>query len=299
MLTILTVFTHGATIVTLRRFDPDAAIAAIRDHRCTAHVGMDIMYLKEARSPAFGASAIATLRTGCIAAAPDAAARVWSATDDFPFVNLYGMTEMSANVCMTAIDDAPQRRLGWAGVPQPALQAAVFEPGTDTIVPVGSAGEIRVRGWAMMQGYAGDHETPVDEARWLHTGDRGLVGENGYLQFNGRLREALKVGGENVSCAEVESVLASHAAVAIAQVVGIPDQIYGELPVAFIQLDPPATAEGVDRVVSGDPGRFRGPGRHFFFVTERDWPMTGPEKISRPGLRALAAEYTSGAAARA
>ncbi len=295
ILTILTAFSHGATIVSLRRFDADEALTAIQEHRCTAHIGMDVMYLKEMNAPSFRREALTSLRTGWIAGLSEAAKRVFDAMQ-FPFVNLYGMTELSGNICMAAIDDPADVRIAWAGVPQPGLEVGVFDPETDALAPVGSVGEIRVRGWGVMQGYLGERDdgSTVDGAGWLRTGDTGFVGENGYLRFLGRMRETLKVGGENVSCAEVEAALAGHAAVAIAQVVGVPDEIYGELPVAFVQVaaDGNATTEELTEWCQAKIAGYKVP-RRVFLLGEGEWPLTGPEKISRPGLRALAEQLVA------
>jgi fatty-acyl-CoA synthase len=300
ILTILTAFGHGATIVSLRRFDPDDALAAIQEHRCTSHIGMDVMYLKEMNAQSFKREALTSLRTGWIAGLSDAAWRVWDGMQ-FPFVSLYGMTEVSGNICMAGLDDPPDLRVKWAGVPQPGLEVGVFDPQSDALMPVGCAGEIRVRGWGVMEGYLGERSDggAIDDDAWLRTGDTGLVGENGYLQFLGRMREALKVGGENVSCAEVEAALTGHSSVAIAQVVGVYDEVYGELPVAFVQVaaNRGATSEELSEWCRGKMAGYKVP-RHVFLLSESDWPLTGPEKISRPGLRALAEELVGKTAAR-
>lgn len=290
VLTILTAFTHGTAIVTLPRFNGDEAIAAIRDHACTAHIGMEIMYLREIASPAFSREAICSLRTGWIGGSAETAERVYEAMG-FPFVNLYGMTEASGNVSMTSLDDPPELRLTWAGIPQPGMEVAVFDPDTDAPLPADVEGEIRVRGWGVMQGYLGEDVdvVHVDDDGWLRTGDSGLIGENGYLKFLGRIRESLKVGGEMVSCAEVEAAIVTHPSVVVAHVVGAPDKVYGELPVAFVQL---AEWENVraEEVVAWCRSRLAGfkVPRHVAILAADEWPLTGPEKVSRSALVAMA-----------
>jgi acyl-CoA synthetase (AMP-forming)/AMP-acid ligase II len=260
---------------------------------------MDVMYLKEMSSPSFTRDVVRSLRTGWIAGLADAARRV---ADEmrFPFVNLYGMTEVSGNICMTSIADPLDVRVTHAGVPQPGLEVGVFAPGAGRILPVGAEGEIRVRGWGVMKGYLGEAQRAVDDEGWLRTGDLGMVADNGYLRFLGRIRETLKVGGENVACAEVEAALAGNPDVALAQVVGVADEIYGELPVAFVQLRGGDEADG-DELIAWCRARLAGfkVPRYAFVLAEDEWPLTGPEKISRPGLRALAETLIQDERARA
>lgn len=291
ILTLLTALAHGASAVTLDHFDPDQALDAIESNRCTIHLGMDVMYLKESASPRFTTARIKSLRTGWIAASPEVAVVV-HARMPFPFVNLYGMTELSGNCCMTHPDDPPHVRLEWAGEPQPGIEVAVFDPESERACAMGVPGEIRVRGWSVMDGYYRDAAATaavIDDEGWFRTGDTGSIGETGYLKFTGRAKEMLKVGGENVSIAEVEACLQSHEKVRLAQVVGVPDVTYGEVPFAFVEVVPgrDCTETEIMDHCARQLARFKLP-RYVRFVGDSDWPVTGPEKVQKPVLRTRA-----------
>lgn len=291
ILTILMALSYGACVVTLDHFDAEHALDAIERKRCTVHIGMDVMYLKMASCPSYDKARIASLRTGWIAASPEVA-RVVFEKMPFRFVNLYGMTELSGNCCMTRPDDLDELRLEWAGEPQPGMEIGIFDQATGRRLPAGRKGEIRVRGWAVMDGYYRDPDATarsIDRDGWLLTGDSGFIGPSGYLKFTGREKDMLKVGGENVSAPEVEACLQRHPRVRLAQVIGVPDATYGEVPFAFVELTAgtPLAEDDLIAHCARDLAPFKVP-RHLRLITENEWPITGPEKIQKFALRARA-----------
>ena len=169
------------------------------------------------------------------------------------------------------------------------MELKIVDPETGVERPTGVVGELCLRGYARFEGYYKDPEQTaraVDGDGWFHTGDLGSVDADGRLRYAGRLKDMLKVGGENVSALEVEGYLAGHDAVQIVQVVGVPDARYQEVPAAFVELRPGASAteeELVDFCV-GRIATFKVP-RYVRFVSE--WPMSGT-KIQKFVLRAAA-----------
>ena len=171
------------------------------------------------------------------------------------------------------------------------MEVRIADPETDEELPVGEVGQILVRGPGLFDGYHGDPEKTAEALRggWLHTGDLGCVDADGRIAYRGRSKDMLKVGGENVAALEIEAFLQSHPAVKIAQVVGVPDPKYIEVPAAFVELDAEASA-GEDDLIEycrGTIAAFKVP-RYVRFVDE--WPMSAT-KIQKHRLReALLAE---------
>jgi acyl-CoA synthetase (AMP-forming)/AMP-acid ligase II len=190
-------------------------------------------------------------------------------------VNAYGMTEFGGSVVMVDPADGDDPRLATQGPPFPGLEIGIRD-GANRPLPAGERGEIVIRGPSMFGGY---HNDPVktaeaiDAGGWYHSGDLGELGADGRLRYLGRLKDMLKVGGENVAAIEIASHLQAHPAVSVAQVVGVADERYGEVAAAFIELAPGAslTEEEVVAHCRAGLASFKVP-RHVRFVTE--WPMS-------------------------
>jgi fatty-acyl-CoA synthase len=149
----------------------------------------------------------------------------------------WGMTETSGLCVVSRPNDSLEVRTDTLGLPFNGVEIAAVDPETRQLLPAGQFGELVVRGRPMLENYwqRSSKKDVFTEDGWFLTGDQGAVDSKGYLHFNGRLRDVLKVGGENVSAAEVEAVLVSHHCVAEAQVIGIPDPRLGEVPAAYIK----------------------------------------------------------------
>jgi fatty-acyl-CoA synthase len=162
----------------------------------------------------------------------------------------------------------------------------IVSPDSGADLPRGERGEVLVRGYAVLEGYHKDPEKTaqaLDRDGWFHTGDIGSLDEHGTIMFHGRYKDMLKVGGENVAAAEIEALLARYPAVKLAQVVGIPDPKYAEVPAAFVELKPDATATAEELIAycQAEIAGFKVP-RVVRFVTE--WPMSS-SKIQKFRLR--------------
>lgn len=213
-------------------------------------------------------------------------------------VGTYGLTEGAGTVTTSHIDDSWDLRTGRCGAPIDGWDVRIVDPETGEDVAVGSKGEIVIRGPGMLSGYYNAPEKTAEVIRggWFHTGDIGAFDDSGHIMFHGRTKDMLKVGGENVAAAEIEAMLQTHPAVKLAQVVGIPDDRYVEVPAAFVELVDGATAGEAELIqhCKGKLASFKTP-RHIRFV--KVWPMS-TSKIQKFRLRTeLVEELGLGAAA--
>ena len=199
-----------------------------------------------------------------------------------------GMTETAGVFAMSAEDEPPASRSRSQGKAVPGVDVRIVDPETGADLPAGRMGEILVRGYCLMEGYYGDPQktraTIADG--WLRTGDLYVMTENGSLVFSGRLKDMLKVGGENVATMEVEAFLCSHPDVKLAEVVGKPDTRLDEVPIAFVELRPGATITPADLIAycRGRIANYKLP-RKIIFMSPEDWPMSAT-KIDKRALRA-------------
>jgi fatty-acyl-CoA synthase len=189
-------------------------------------------------------------------------------------------------VCTGSPDEQESLRITRLGKPLPGLELRIISPDTGQEAGVGEHGEVLVRGYSVLEGYHKDAvktAEAIDRDGWFHTGDIGSLDEYGTIMFHGRYKDMLKVGGENVAAAEIESLLSRHPAVKLAQVVGIPDAKYVEVPAAFVELKPGSatTAEDLMLFCKSEVSAFKVP-RVVRFVAE--WPMSS-SKIQKFKLR--------------
>ena len=200
-------------------------------------------------------------------------------------VGTYGLTEGAGTICTSNLDDSFDLRTGRLGVPLDEWEVRIVDIETGKDCGLGERGEIVARGPNMLKGYYNAPEKSAEVLRsgWFHTGDIGSFDESGHIMFHGRTKDMLKVGGENVAAAEIESMLQTHPAVKLAQVVGIPDPRYVEVPAAFVELAAGATATEAELIAhcKGQLASFKLP-RHVRFVEE--WPMS-TSKIQKYRLR--------------
>tara|TARA_R110000796_G_scaffold252001_1_gene384777 strand:+ start:19327 stop:20961 length:1635 start_codon:yes stop_codon:yes gene_type:complete len=209
----------------------------------------------------------------------------------FPEADLFqacGMTETAGIFALTSADENAEQRTITQGRPAVGIEVRIASIEAKGDAKVGEVGEILVRGYCVMDGYYRDPEktaATLDQDGWLHTGDLYLRNEDGSLVFNGRLKDMLKVGGENVAAIEIESYLCEHPAVAIAEVVGQPDPRLDEVPVAFIELKPGKCVKADELIdfCKGKIANFKVP-RAIHFVETGTWPMSAT-KVNKRALR--------------
>jgi fatty-acyl-CoA synthase len=189
-------------------------------------------------------------------------------------------------VTTSRLDDPLEQRINRLGKPLPGLGVRIVDPDTGEDAGPGQRGEVLVKGYSTLEGYYKDPKKTteaIDADGWYHTGDIGSLDEHGTLMFHGRFKDMLKVGGENVAAAEIEACLQKHPGVKLAQVVGIPDPRYVEVPAAFVERKPGVEVgeKELIELCRRDLAGFKVP-RHVRFVSE--WPMS-TSKIQKFRLR--------------
>jgi fatty-acyl-CoA synthase len=297
----LAVFAHGATAVyPSEAFDAEATLRAVEAERCTALHGVPTMFVTELSHPDFDKFDLSTLRTGVMAGAPcpvDVMKRVISDMNMKHILIGYGQTEVSPINHLTLPEDPIEKRVETVGRAVPWIEIKLIDP-HGRVVPIGEKGEVCTRGYSVMLGYWGDEEQTretIDEARWLHSGDLGIMDEEGYLRIVGRIKDMIIRGGENVYPREVEEFLYTHPKIKEVQVFGVPDLRMGEEICAWIQLEEgeSLTEEEVKAFCKGQITHFKVP-KYIRFVDE--YPMTVTGKIQKFKMSEMMSEELANAA---
>jgi fatty-acyl-CoA synthase len=201
----------------------------------------------------------------------------------------YGMTETSPVSCQTLADDDLERRTGTIGRVHPHLEIKIVDPVTGETVERGTPGEYCTRGYSVMLGYwdePGKTAEAIDADGWMHTGDLAVMREDGYATIVGRIKDMVIRGGENIYPREIEEFLYTHPDVADVQVVGVPDEKYGEELCAWIQLQEgaePLDAAAIGEFATGKLAHYKIP-RYVMIVDE--FPMTVTGKVRKVEMRA-------------
>jgi fatty-acyl-CoA synthase len=290
VLGIMAIFSHGATAVMVEQFDPLLVLASVQKAKATALYGVPTMYFAELNHPMFNMFDLTSLRTGIMSGTlcPVELMRRVMTEMHMPEITIpYGLTEASPVFIMSGYDDPVELRCTTVGTGQPHTEIKLIDPETGEIVPPNTPGEICCRGYNVMKGYYNMPEETaqvIDADGWLHTGDLGEVDENGYYKITGRLKDMIIRGGENIYPREIEEFLMSHPNVDQAEVVGIPDERYGEIVGAFV-IPPPGkstTEEELREFCRQNIAFYKTPA-HFFVVKE--FPQTASGKIQKFKLR--------------
>ncbi len=290
VLPMLAIFDVGGTYLTMGHFDAGVALRMLREHEVTATYPCFVTIMQgliyHPDFPRTDLSRIRLMNSNFAVQPPGVAEPIMKAMPAAVQVGSFGMTETAGTVCTGSPDEPELLRITRLGKPLPGLEVRIVDPETCRDVPIGAHGEVLVRGYSLLEGYYKDAEKTaqsLDAEGWYHTGDIGSLDGHGAVMFHGRFKDMLKVGGENVAAAEIEALLGRHPAVKLAQVVGIPDPKYAEVPAAFVELKPGGQASESELIeycrqrVSG----FKVP-RIVRFVTQ--WPMS-TSKIQKFRLR--------------
>ena len=276
-------------------FDPLLALAAVQKEKCTALYGVPTMFIAEFSHPMFELFDLSSLRTGIMAGSPcpiEAMKKVISDMHMKEITIAYGLTEASPVFTQTSVDDSIEKRVNTLGKAQPNIEVKIIDPETGKTLPPNHPGEICCRGYNVMKGY---YKMPdktretIEEDGWLHSGDIATCDEEGYYTIVGRIKDMIIRGGENIYPREIEEFLHTMHGIRDVQVVGIPDDKYGEIVGAFIILEDNFTLEEEDvRDYSlKEIARYKVP-KHVFFVD--GFPLTASGKIMKFKLREQAIE---------
>jgi len=277
----------GAPIYTLPRFDPAQVLDVVQRERITAYSGVDSLFLSLYKHADFHRDRFASVCKGWIASSPEVVRMVQRDMGFAGVANCYGISEASPNITVGALDEPPELRAATCGLPHAGCEVKVVDPDTGREQPRGDAGEILFRGYSLMLGYYKNPEETakaIDGDGWLHTGDKGVVRPSGHLEYHGRIKDMLRVGGENLAPAQVEEVLLQHPKVRQAVVVGLPDERLVEVPAAVVELKDGerCTVEEINAWCQERLAPFKVP-RIVAFVDQM--PMTGSGKIQKFRIR--------------
>jgi fatty-acyl-CoA synthase len=291
-LSLLAALVTGACLLSAAHFDPEEALRIMSAERCAHTSGNDTMFLMMLNHPGFAKYPL-SLRGGWVSAGPEVSRLCIERMGMRGLCHAYGLSEASPNVSMSWHDDDVDKRVnGWGHVLE-GLDVRIYDPETGKDLPTGVPGEILVRGWSVMKGY---YKMPEETAKaidvegWLHTGDLGVMDDDGRLRFASRLKDVFRVGGENVAPAEVEDVLHRHPKVKQAQVIGVPEPRLGEVPAAYVILKEGehASAEEIIEWSKTRMANFRVPRYVKIVDTFESIGMTGSAKVQKNKLRARA-----------
>jgi fatty-acyl-CoA synthase len=284
--------THGACMVIPGpAFDPAATLRAVQDERCTGLYGVPTMFIAELGLPDFESYDLSSLRTGVMAGSPCPVEVMKRCVADMHMAEVaicYGMTETSPVSTQTRRDDDLDRRTSTVGRVMPQVEVKLVDPATGLVVPRGEPGELCTRGYSVMLGYWDEPEKTaeaIDQARWMHTGDLAVMREDGYVNIVGRIKDMVIRGGENVYPREIEEFLYTHPDIADVQVIGVPDDRYGEELCAWIRLRDgadPLDAAKIKEFAGGKLAHYKIP-RYVLLVDE--FPMTVTGKIRKVEMR--------------
>ncbi|QFS93610.1 Short-chain-fatty-acid--CoA ligase [Mycobacterium sp. THAF192] len=288
--------THGATIVIpAPGFDPGLTLDAIESQRCTGVYGVPTMFIAMQNHADFAARDLSSLRTGIMAGAVCPVEVMKRCVEDMHMAEVaiaYGMTETSPVSCQTLIDDDLERRTASIGRAHPHVEVKIVDPDTGETVDRGEPGEFCTRGYSVMLGYwREDDKTAqaIDSDGWMHTGDLAVMRADGYCNVVGRIKDMIIRGGENIYPREIEEFLYTHPDVEDAQVIGVPDDTYGEEVCAWIRMKAnrePLDAAALRTFASGRLAHYKIP-RYVHLVDE--FPMTVTGKIRKVDMRAESA----------
>ncbi|MBJ86749.1 MAG: AMP-dependent synthetase [Acidimicrobiaceae bacterium] len=277
----------GGTLISMKHFEAKPALDLIHKETPTAMFPAFAMITNEIMAqPEYTAESFKSVRTIVNVGPSDVLMQLQDRMPHTKQITVFGMTETGGSVCMGNRNLPDLERTQTCGQALRGNEIEIRDPDTNEKLPPNTPGEIVARGIGVFKGYHNapeKNEEVFDEEGWFHTGDLGEITSAGEVIFSGRLKDMLKVGGENVASVEVEGFLSTHKGVKLAAIVGLPDIKYGEVPVAYIELKEgyQVSEQEIIDYCKGQIASFKIP-RHVRFLT--DWPM-GATKILKYELR--------------
>jgi len=279
---MLTPIISGCRMIVQPYFDAGQALELMERYQCNVLMGHQPHYIEYLNHPDLKSRNL-VLEKGMIFAGAEVFKRVYDEMGIKRLISPYGLTETHIGGTACALDDSLEIRMTTVGRPMPGVDLAIRQPSGKEFLPAGQPGEVCFRGWCITKGYFDDPEKTaeaLDNQGWFRSGDLGVIGEDGYLRLVGRIKEMIRVGGENVAAAEIESVLFKHNAVKQAIAIGMADARLAEVVAVFVELKSGQRASEAEIIgfCREHLASFKVP-RRVKFITE--WPMTGAGKIQR------------------
>ena len=287
--------THGVSIYPLPYFSPKPALACINREQITCFHGVPTMFIAMLAHEDFPKTDFSHMRTGIMAGSPCPVAVMQDVIDKMNMTEItivYGQTEASPGCTMSSTEDSIKVRVETVGSPLPNIECKIVDPETNEEVPDNVVGEFVARGYNLMKGYykmPNETAKAIDSEGWLHTGDLALRMPDGNFRITGRLKDMIIRGGENLYPKEIEDFLYTHPKVSDVQVVGVPDEKYGEEAYAFVILKEgeTLTEDELRQFCVANIAKHKVP-RYFDFV--KSFPMNVAGKILKYKMREEAAE---------
>ncbi|MFR9619765.1 MAG: AMP-binding protein [Rikenellaceae bacterium] len=294
VLALCAVITHGATKVLLEDFDAFMVLESIHKERCTILYGVPTMFIAELNHPQFEEFDLTSLRTGIMAGAvcPIETMNAVMEKMHCTVISIYGLTESSPGMTGSNVDDSTAVRATTVGRCFPGIEVHIIDHETGEHLPAGQQGEVCCRGWNVMRGYYNNPEATaevVDEDGFLHSGDLGMMDEDGYFHITGRIKEMIIRGGENIYPREIENYLYNIPQIKGIEVVGLPSPRYGEQVAAFVTVKEgmALTQDDIIAFCKDKIAHYKIP-KYIFFIDE--FPMTASGKIQKYKLKELGVE---------
>lgn len=293
VLAVCAAVTHGVSMVLVEDFDALRVLAGIQKEKCTAVYGVPTMFIAELHHPMFEMFDLSTLRTGIMAGAlcpVETMKQVMEKMHCKDIIIVYGLTETSPGMTTTRVFDPAEIRATTVGVELLGVEVKIVNPETGEECGPEEHGEICCRGYNVMKGYYKNPEATalaIDKDGWLHSGDLAMKTKDGFYKITGRIKDMIIRGGENIYPREIENFIFNMPQVELVEVVGIPDQKYGEIVGAFVKVKKGqqlCEAE-VQEFCRGKIARYKIP-KHVFFVD--DFPKTASGKVMKYKLREMA-----------
>ncbi len=290
--------THGVTLCPLPYYSPKPALACINQERITAFHGVPTMFIGLLEHEDFEKTDFSYMRTGIMAGSPCPVSVMREVLDKMNMKEItivYGQTEASPGCTMSSTDDSIEVRVNTVGRALPNIECKIVNPETNEEVPDETVGEFVARGYNLMKGYykmPNETAQAIDEGGWLHTGDLAMRMPDGNFRITGRLKDMIIRGGENLYPKEIEDFLYTHPKVSDVQVVGVPDERYGEEAYAFIIVkeNETLTEAEIREFCVTHIAKHKVP-RYFDFV--KSFPMNAAGKILKYKMREDAKEKIS------
>ena len=290
VLSMTSMMTHGGTLCPIPYFSPKSSLACVNDERITCFNGVPTMFIAMFGHADFAKTDFSHMRTGIMAGANCPADLMRRASVEMnmrEIISVYGQTEASPGCTMGEVNEDLDHRVDTVGSAFPGVECKIIDPETGDELPDGESGEFVARGFNIMKGYYKMPEATaqtIDSDGWLHTGDIACRTSDGYYKITGRLKDMIIRGGENLYPREIEEFYLTNPKVRDVQVVGVPDERYGEECCAWVILHKGETADEAEMKEYGNASiaRHKVP-RYFLFVNE--FPMNAAGKILKYKMR--------------
>ncbi|SFX43632.1 AMP-binding protein [Marinospirillum alkaliphilum] len=282
--------THGATMIyPSDGFDPELTLKAVEEEKATTLYGVPTMFIAELEHPDFDKFDLRHLRTGIMAGSNCPIEVMKKVIDKMHMKDVticYGMTETSPVSFQTRMDAPLEKRVSTVGTIHPHLEVKLVDPESGRVVERGEKGELCTRGYSVMLGYWNNEEATTKSIvnGWMHTGDLAEMDEEGYVAITGRIKDMIIRGGENIYPRELEEFFYTHPDISDVQVIGVPDQKYGEEVMAWVKTHEGKTLneQELRDFCKGKIAHYKVP-RYFKFT--QDFPMTVTGKIQKFKMR--------------